>query len=283
MYQLRTSLLWPLTFAALVGCGADGGSLELSADAACGRIAFAVCDAAAACDDTAFDVDACRTEQLTACCADGFCDGTATVASAAVDACEADLAGAGCAAGMPASCDDILPVPDGTIDVSWGFYASMGCDDFYGTDTIRVVATNSDGEARTRDLPCNPLGGLVALPAGTYSVRADAVAGGGVVGSDSAQTITVPEDGMAWLVAEFIPSTRFGDYCDELGAVYCDACAPNDGACDDDYYAACCADDGNCGLIATASGGYDACLADVEATQVCNELPASCDGVINIW
>ena len=83
------------------------------------------------------------------CSQNGFCDGTATVASAAVDACEADLAGAGCAAGMPASCDDILPVPDGTIDVSWGFYASMGCDDFYGTDTIRVVATNSGVSAVT--------------------------------------------------------------------------------------------------------------------------------------
>jgi hypothetical protein len=96
-------LRWGIVWGALAGCAGT-----LTQGQACDRVAAALCLAEDACTG-GDDADACYDQWMRACCAGG-CDRPAAGTEDAVDGCVADIAAAGCdGAGIPASCDAVVP------------------------------------------------------------------------------------------------------------------------------------------------------------------------------
>lgn len=292
---------------------ACAGDSTMTRHQVCERLAAASCARLAVCEPTVAQTG-CAAASMDRCCPDGVCDEAVVADEDRLSACETAVAQMSCSdlddGDLPASCDhltDAVPQdvePDdgdgsgsgdgdgdgsgsntsGVLEVRW--YITAGgstptCAAF-GAQSVHVVATSPSGDKVTIDFDCELGSGLATLPAGPYSIVAQAVgAGGAVVQQAPAQTVFV--DGGASVTFTFNVTTSFGSFCVQLASALCDACDPNNATCDQEVVDACCASDGLCNRPALPSSTWSTCLSDSASGTYCSTSPASCSNAITVY
>lgn len=296
-----------LTFS-LTACGTDDS--PMSRHQVCERLASATCERMAACEPLVAQAG-CAARAMSRCCPDGVCAEPVIADAERLAACEESVATMSCTAltdgDLPASCDHLTdPVPtmkpdagtpppgdgptddDGILEVTWNIYAggtSLQCDQFQGTQTIRIIATPATGSPITRDLPCIDFSGLTTLPVGAYSIVAQARSGtGAVVQQTAASTVGVSASGSSTSFT-FSVTTTLGSYCLQLATAVCNACAPSDTSCKADAVNDCCGTDGICGRAALADPQtFPACVDAYGSGSYCSGTsPSVCQGAIDVF
>jgi hypothetical protein len=298
--------------ASLLAAACAGDSTMTRHDV-CERLAAASCARLAVCEPTVAQTG-CVAASMDRCCPDGVCDEAVVADEDRLSACEGAVEQMSCSdlddGDLPASCDHLTdPVPQeldpgdgagsgsgdgdgsgsgsdasGVLEVRW--YISAGgstpsCAAF-GAQTVHVVATSASGDKVTTDFDCALGSGLATLPAGPYSIVAQAVgAGGAVVQQTPAETVVV--DGGASVTFTFNVTTSVGGFCVQLASALCGACDPESGTCEQDVVDACCASDGVCNDPALVSSTWSTCLSQSASGSYCSALPASCSNAITIF
>lgn len=297
-----------LAFLLLTACNSDDSSM--SRHQVCERLATASCARLADCEPLVAQ-DGCTAREMNRCCPDGVCAEAVIATEDRLSACEAAVATMSCSEltdrNLPASCDDLTdpltetmpdagphtppddgPVTgDGILEVNWVILAggnTLQCSQFQGTDTIRIIATPPGGTAITRDFSCIDFSGLTNMPAGVYSIVAQARAGSTVVQQTAASTVGVSASGST-ADFQFSITTSFGSYCAQLATAVCNACSPSDSSCVTEAIGECCADDGLCNHAALAdSQRFPQCVTAYGSGSYCSgTAPAVCQGALQVF
>ncbi|CAN5722826.1 hypothetical protein BH11MYX3_BH11MYX3_28420 [soil metagenome] len=292
---------------AVPACGSDD---TMNRHQVCERLASASCERLAVCEPTVARAG-CETKAMARCCPDGVCDEPVIADADRLSACESSIATMSCSdlhgGDLPTSCEHLTdPVPetmpdagsghgpdggpeqgDGILEINWSIYAggtALSCTQFQNTQTVRIIATSPHGDVVTRDFNCTVLSALTAMPAGAYSVIAQArTASGQVVQQTAASTVVVSSSGSS-MSFTFDVTTSFGSYCVSLANAICNTCAPSDTACKTDVVNECCNTDGVCNRPATANPQtFQSCLDAYNSGAYCSSSPPVCSGSIQVF
>ncbi len=278
----------------------------------CERLASASCERLAVCEPTVARAG-CETRSMARCCPDGVCDEAVIADADRLTACESSITTMSCSdlhdGDLPTSCEHLTdPVPgtkpddhddqgpdggsdaggDGILEASWAIYAggsSVSCAQFQGTQTVRIIATSPHGDVVTRDFACDELSALTAMPAGPYSVVAQArTASGQVVQQTAASTVLVTSSGSSASFT-FSVTTSLGGYCVSLANAICNTCYPSDTSCKTDVVNECCNSSGTCNRPATANPQtFQSCIDAYNSGGYCGSTaPAVCNGAVQVF